>query len=102
MFEGFEQAMIDTGEAVIRVRHGGNGLPVLRPGQGRRPPARQAALLRDRHLLRELRRPPHHPGRPQRPADRAQPRQGRHGRQPRGVPMLATPLPLRAPAPAAR
>jgi haloacetate dehalogenase len=29
MFEGFEQAMIDTGEAVIRVRHGGNGRPVL-------------------------------------------------------------------------
>jgi haloacetate dehalogenase len=29
MFAGFEQAMIDTGEAVIRVRHGGNGPPVL-------------------------------------------------------------------------
>lgn len=29
MFEGFEQAMIDTGEAVIRGRHGGHGLPVL-------------------------------------------------------------------------
>jgi haloacetate dehalogenase len=29
MFEGFEQAMIDTGGAVIRVRHGGHGLPVL-------------------------------------------------------------------------
>jgi haloacetate dehalogenase len=29
MFEGFEQAMIDTSEAVIRVRHGGHGLPVL-------------------------------------------------------------------------
>ena len=29
MFEGFEQTMIDTGEAVIRVRHGGHGLPVL-------------------------------------------------------------------------
>src|ERR687885_1636645 len=29
MFEGFERAMIDTGEAVIRVRHGGHGLPVL-------------------------------------------------------------------------
>jgi haloacetate dehalogenase len=29
MFEGFEQAMIDTGEAVIRVRSGGEGPPVL-------------------------------------------------------------------------
>lgn len=29
MFEGFEQAMIDTGEAAIRVWHGGNGPPVL-------------------------------------------------------------------------
>jgi hypothetical protein len=29
MFEGFEQAMIDTGEAMIRVRHGGRGPPVL-------------------------------------------------------------------------
>jgi pimeloyl-ACP methyl ester carboxylesterase len=29
MFEGFEQTMIDTGEAVIRVRHGGNGPPAL-------------------------------------------------------------------------
>jgi haloacetate dehalogenase len=29
MFQGFEQAMIDTGEAEIRVRHGGKGLPVL-------------------------------------------------------------------------
>ena len=29
MFEGFEQSMIDTGEALIRVRHGGNGPPAL-------------------------------------------------------------------------
>jgi len=29
MFEGFEQSMIDTGGAVIRVRHGGKGPPVL-------------------------------------------------------------------------
>lgn len=29
MFEGFEQEKIDTGEAVIRVRHGGHGPPVL-------------------------------------------------------------------------
>jgi haloacetate dehalogenase len=29
MFEGFEQATIDTGEASIRVRHGGSGPPVL-------------------------------------------------------------------------
>src|SRR5919108_3562512 len=29
MFEGFDQATIDTGEAVIHVRHGGNGTPVL-------------------------------------------------------------------------
>lgn len=29
MFEGFVQAMIDTGEAVIRVRHGGSGPPLL-------------------------------------------------------------------------
>lgn len=31
MVEGFEQAMIDPGEAVIRVRHGGNGLPNTAP-----------------------------------------------------------------------
>ncbi|HWE62266.1 MAG TPA: alpha/beta hydrolase [Chloroflexota bacterium] len=29
MFEGFERSMIDTGEAVIRVRHGGSGPPLL-------------------------------------------------------------------------
>jgi len=29
MFEGFELAMIDTGAAVIRVRHGGSGPPLL-------------------------------------------------------------------------
>ena len=29
MFEGFQQADVDTGEAVIRVRHGGSGPPVL-------------------------------------------------------------------------
>lgn len=29
MFEGFTLSMIDTGEAVIRVRHGGNGPPLL-------------------------------------------------------------------------
>jgi haloacetate dehalogenase len=29
MFDGFKQHMIDTGEAVIRVRHGGNGPPLL-------------------------------------------------------------------------
>jgi haloacetate dehalogenase len=29
MFEGFAQATIDTGEALIRVRHGGHGPPVL-------------------------------------------------------------------------
>jgi haloacetate dehalogenase len=29
MFEGFDQASIDTGEAVIRVRHGGSGPPLL-------------------------------------------------------------------------
>lgn len=29
MFEGFEQRMIDTGEAVIRVRSGGSGPPLL-------------------------------------------------------------------------
>jgi haloacetate dehalogenase len=29
MFEGFEEARIDTGEAVIRVRYGGDGPPVL-------------------------------------------------------------------------
>lgn len=29
MFEGFELSMIDTGEAVIRVRHGGSGFPLL-------------------------------------------------------------------------
>jgi haloacetate dehalogenase len=29
MFEGFELSMIDTGEAVIRVRHGGEGPPLL-------------------------------------------------------------------------
>lgn len=29
MFEGFELSMIDTGEATIRVRHGGSGPPLL-------------------------------------------------------------------------
>src|SRR5690348_7301251 len=29
MFDGFELDMIDTGEAVIRVRHGGSGPPLL-------------------------------------------------------------------------
>jgi haloacetate dehalogenase len=29
MFEGFRPAMIETGEATIRVRHGGNGPPLL-------------------------------------------------------------------------
>ncbi len=29
MFEGFESAMIDTGEATLRVRHGGSGPPIL-------------------------------------------------------------------------
>lgn len=29
MFEGFQLSMIDTGEAVIRVRHGGSGPPLL-------------------------------------------------------------------------
>src|SRR2546423_4531562 len=29
MFEGFELATIDTGEAQIRVRHGGSGPPLL-------------------------------------------------------------------------
>ena len=29
MFEGFELTMIDTGEAVIRTRHGGSGVPLL-------------------------------------------------------------------------
>lgn len=29
MFEGFDEAMIETGEATIRVRHGGNGPPLL-------------------------------------------------------------------------
>src|SRR6266567_7790136 len=29
MFEGFALAMIDTGEATIRVRHGGSGPPLL-------------------------------------------------------------------------
>jgi haloacetate dehalogenase len=29
MFEGFELDMVDTGEAVIRVRHGGSGPPLL-------------------------------------------------------------------------
>ncbi len=29
MFEGFEQVTIDTGEAAIRVRHGGSGPPLL-------------------------------------------------------------------------
>ncbi len=29
LFEGFELSMIDTGEAVLRVRHGGSGPPLL-------------------------------------------------------------------------
>src|SRR4051794_30644708 len=29
MFEGFQHAMIDTGEAIISVRYGGNGPPLL-------------------------------------------------------------------------
>jgi haloacetate dehalogenase len=29
MFHGFQQATIDTGEALIRVRYGGSGPPVL-------------------------------------------------------------------------
>ncbi len=29
MFEGFELSMVDTGEAIIRVRHGGSGPPLL-------------------------------------------------------------------------
>jgi haloacetate dehalogenase len=29
LFEGFELSMIDTGEAVIRTRHGGSGPPLL-------------------------------------------------------------------------
>src|SRR5215216_890964 len=29
MFEGFQVAEIDTGEAVIHVRHGGSGAPLL-------------------------------------------------------------------------
>jgi haloacetate dehalogenase len=29
MFEGFEVAMIETGEATLRVRHGGSGPPLL-------------------------------------------------------------------------
>src|SRR4051812_20807187 len=29
MFEGFSLSMIGTGEAVLRVRHGGNGPPLL-------------------------------------------------------------------------
>jgi hypothetical protein len=29
MFDGFELSMIDSGEAVIRVRHGGSGPPLL-------------------------------------------------------------------------
>ena len=29
MFEGFELATIDTGEATLRVRHGGSGPPLL-------------------------------------------------------------------------
>src|SRR5215210_5479693 len=29
MFEGFELAMIDVGEATLRVRHGGTGPPLL-------------------------------------------------------------------------
>src|SRR5437868_9998742 len=29
MFEGFKQSMIDTGDAVIWVRHGGKGPPLL-------------------------------------------------------------------------
>ena len=29
MFEGFELDFVDVGEATLRVRHGGSGLPVL-------------------------------------------------------------------------
>src|SRR5256885_17007795 len=29
VFQGFELSMIDTGDAVIRVRHGGSGPPLL-------------------------------------------------------------------------
>lgn len=29
MFPGFQLSMIDTGEATIRVRHGGSGPPLL-------------------------------------------------------------------------
>ena len=29
MFEGFEVALIETGEATLRVRHGGSGPPLL-------------------------------------------------------------------------
>jgi haloacetate dehalogenase len=29
MFEGFETQMVDTGEAILRVRHGGHGPPIL-------------------------------------------------------------------------
>jgi haloacetate dehalogenase len=29
VFEGFELAMVGTGEATIRGRHGGDGLPLL-------------------------------------------------------------------------
>jgi haloacetate dehalogenase len=29
MFEGFELSAIDTGESIIRVRHGGSGPPLL-------------------------------------------------------------------------
>src|SRR5690242_6483971 len=29
LFDGFELSMIDTGEAVLRVRHGGSGPPLL-------------------------------------------------------------------------
>jgi haloacetate dehalogenase len=29
MFEGFRLEMIDSGEATIRVRHGGSGPPLL-------------------------------------------------------------------------
>ena len=31
MFEGFDLAMIDTGEVTLRVRHGGAGTPILLP-----------------------------------------------------------------------
>ena len=29
MFEGFSLSVVDTGDATLRVRHGGNGPPVL-------------------------------------------------------------------------